>query len=44
MRANLEGAGLYKASYDSNTAWPEAFDPATSGVVLTEQSGARLCV
>jgi uncharacterized protein YjbI with pentapeptide repeats len=32
--ADLTGANLRDARYDSETSWPENFDPSASGAVL----------
>jgi hypothetical protein len=34
--ANLRGADITDAKYDSSTAWPENYDPAEHGAVLCE--------
>jgi uncharacterized protein YjbI with pentapeptide repeats len=39
--ANLSGVGLSKARYDSDTGWPEGFDPSGHGAILVKERACQ---
>ena len=39
--ANLTGANLEEAMYDTDTMWPDGFDPVAAGAKLVESEAAQ---